>query len=567
VLGEALAHGVDRRVGLVPRLHELELLLVVGRVHLGVLHHLLDLGFGEARVRLDGDLVLLAGRLVLGADVQDAVGVDVERDLDLRHAARRRGDAFEVEFAEALVARRQFTLALEDLDRHRRLVVVGGREDLRVLGRDGRVLLNHLRHHAAQGLDAEAERGDVEEQHVLAVAGEDLALDGGADGHGLVGIDVLARLLAEELLHLLLHLRHPRHAADEDHVVDLRGRDPGVLDGRLERLDRARDQVLDERLELGPRQLDVEVLRARRVGRDVRQVDVRLRRVRELDLRLLGRFLQALQGEHVLREVDALVLLELGDDEVDDPLIEVLAAEERVAVGREDLELLLAVDVGDLDDGDVERAATQVVDGDLAVALALLAVLVEAEGESRRGRLVDDPLDVEAGDAAGVLRRLALRVVEVGGDGDHGLGHGLAEVVLGRLLHLAQDLGADLLRRELLAPHLDPRVAVVGRGDLVRHEVDVLLDFLLRELAADQPLDGVHRVPRVGHRLPLGGGADEDLATLLVGDDRRRRPRALAVLDHLGGVAFHDRHARVGRTEVDADDLGHESCSPKNEMN
>jgi hypothetical protein len=59
---------------------------------LGVLHHLLDLGFGQARVGLDGDLVFLAGALVLGRDVQDAVGVDVEGDLDLRHAARRRRD-------------------------------------------------------------------------------------------------------------------------------------------------------------------------------------------------------------------------------------------------------------------------------------------------------------------------------------------------------------------------------------------------------------------------------------------------------------------------------------------
>ena len=161
-----------------------------------------------------------------------------------------------------------------------------------------------------------------------------------------------------------------------------------------------------------------------------------------------------------LRQVDALFLLELGDDVVDDALVEVLAAEEGVAVGRQHFELLLAVDVGDLDDRDVEGAAAEVVDGDLAVALA---VLVEAEGQRGRGRLVDDALDVQAGDAAGVLGGLALAVVEVGRHRDHGLGHFLAEVVLGGLLHLAQHFGADLRRRELLAAHLDPGVAVVGR--------------------------------------------------------------------------------------------------------
>ena len=82
---------------------------------------------------------------------------------------------------------------------------------------------------------------------------------------------------------------------------------------------------------------------------------------------------------------------------------------------------------------------------------------------------------------AGVLGRLALRVVEVRRDGDHGFGDFLAEVVLGGLLHLAQDFGRDLLRRDLLAAHLDPGVAVVGLDDLVGHQVDVLLHFLLLE--------------------------------------------------------------------------------------
>src|SRR6185312_4440080 len=88
VFAQRLPHAVHHRVQAVTRLHGLEQLPVFLGVRLGVLDHALDLGFGQARARLDRDLVLLAGRLVLGADVQDAVGVDVERDLDLRHAAR-----------------------------------------------------------------------------------------------------------------------------------------------------------------------------------------------------------------------------------------------------------------------------------------------------------------------------------------------------------------------------------------------------------------------------------------------------------------------------------------------
>jgi hypothetical protein len=52
----------------------------------------------------------------------------------------------------------------------------------------------------------------------------------------------------------------------------------------------------------------------------------------------------------VLGEVDALVLLELVEDPVDDALVDVVAAEMRVAVGRLDLDDALA----DFEDRDVE---------------------------------------------------------------------------------------------------------------------------------------------------------------------------------------------------------------------
>ena len=106
---------MHQRVGLVAGLRQLGQLVIFLGVGLGILDHALDLVFRQTRVGLDGDLVFLAGALVLGRDVQNAVGVDVERDLDLRQAARRRRDAFQVELAQALVAGRDFALALEHL--------------------------------------------------------------------------------------------------------------------------------------------------------------------------------------------------------------------------------------------------------------------------------------------------------------------------------------------------------------------------------------------------------------------------------------------------------------------
>ena len=69
-----------------------------------------------------------------------------------------------------LLPRGHVALALQHVDRHRGLVVVGGREHLLRLGRDRRVLLDELGHHAAERLDAERQRRHVEQQHVLDVA-------------------------------------------------------------------------------------------------------------------------------------------------------------------------------------------------------------------------------------------------------------------------------------------------------------------------------------------------------------------------------------------------------------
>ena len=139
--------------------------------------------------------------LSLARDVDDAVGVDVEGDLDLRHAARRRRNSDQVELAEHLVVRGHLALALEDADGHRILIVLGGREDLALLGRDGRVAVDHPGEHAAQSLDAERQRRHVEQQHVLDVALQHAGLDRRAHRDDLVRIDAGVRLLAEEFLH------------------------------------------------------------------------------------------------------------------------------------------------------------------------------------------------------------------------------------------------------------------------------------------------------------------------------------------------------------------------------
>src|SRR5262249_40380870 len=144
--------------------------------------------------------------------------------------ARRGRDAVEVELAQGPIVARELAFALQDVDLDARLAVGRGREHLALRGRDGRVPLDELREHAPERLDAERERGHVEQDDVADLAAEDPALDRRADANRLVGVDALVRFAAEDLLRQVADRRDSRAAADEDDLVDLRGLESSVLE-------------------------------------------------------------------------------------------------------------------------------------------------------------------------------------------------------------------------------------------------------------------------------------------------------------------------------------------------
>src|SRR5918992_800937 len=319
--------GVHQVVGVVADVSLFAALLVLFGVRFRILHHLLDLRVGETAGGRDRDPLLLAGPQVLGPDVDYAVRVDVESDLDLGYAPGGRRDADELEVADDLVVRRYLPLALVDLDLDRSLIVVSGGEYLTLTCRYSGVPLDKLGEHPALGLYTEGEWRDVQEQHVLDLSCEHSGLDGCPDRDDLVGVDALVGLFACDLLDLLLNRGDAGRAADEYHLVDLSRLQTGVLHRLANGAGGSLDEVSGQVVELRPAERQIHMLRTVLIRRDERQVYRGAGSRRELPPGLLGGLDQALGGHLVLREVNTFYLLELRDHPLDHLGIEVVAAQ------------------------------------------------------------------------------------------------------------------------------------------------------------------------------------------------------------------------------------------------
>ena len=184
--------------------------------------HLLGLFLGQAARCGNGDLLLLVRGLVLRGHVQDAVGVDVKGDLDLRHPALSWRNPVQLELAQRTVVRGELALALHDVNLHARLVVRGGRVRLHLARRNRRVARDLHGHHPAQRLHTQRKRRHVQQQDVLHFARQDRALNRRAYRHDFVGVHALVQfLLPEERAHQLLHLWNARRAANHYNFLDV----------------------------------------------------------------------------------------------------------------------------------------------------------------------------------------------------------------------------------------------------------------------------------------------------------------------------------------------------------
>ena len=182
----------------------------------------------------------------------------------------------------------------------------------------------------------------------------------------------------------------------------------------------------------------------------------------ELDLGLLSRFGEPLQGLAIAAQVGAVLLVESLGQPVHDAAVPVVAAQLGVAAGGLHIEHPL----GDAQHRHIEGAAAEVEHQH-----PLHGAAIEAVGQGRGGGLVEDAFHADPRQATGVAGGLALGVVEVGGHSDHRRLHRLTQVGGSIVNQLAQDAGHQFLRRVLAlrdrAHH--PHVALVVGAHRVGH--------------------------------------------------------------------------------------------------
>merc|ERR1719319_2172894 len=381
------------------------------------------------------------------------------------------------------------------------------------------------------------DRGATSEEKQVAdclagVSGEDSGLNGGSVGDGFVGVDGLVELFAvEEVLEKLLDLGDPGGAANQDQVINARLIHLGVTHGLLYGLQGALEQVGAKLLEPGPGDGGVEINSLeQRIN-----LDVGLSGGGKGSLRALTRRAKTTERPLIPLLVLLVLPLELLDEVIDQPVVEVLTPQMGVSGGGLDLE-----------DAFLEGE-------DIALGCALL--FVEAIGDGCGCGLVDDTENIQARDDASIFGGLALRVIEVCGDCDYGILDSVPKVSLSRFLHLCQNHRGDLLRGEdlLFVLVVDLQLGLPCHVDDCEGPVlHVALHVGVAEVSTNEPLGVEDGVGGIDGHLVLGGITNQTLG-VSEGHITGGGPVTLVVGDNFNLSVLKDADAGVCCSEIDTD--------------
>ncbi len=220
--------------------------------------------------------------------------------------------------------------------------------------------------------------------------------------------------------------------------------------------------------------------------------------------------------------------------------VHVVAAQGGVAAGGQHREHALL----QAQDGDVEGATTQVVDGDDTLGGA-----VQAVGHGGGGGFVEQAQHVQPRQGGGILGGLALGVVEVGGHGDHHPHQVAAQAGLGARLERLEDLRGDLHGTDISGHGVQARHAGIPRhegiGQLVAQGLHV------GHAAPHEALGRGDGIERVMHRAGQGLMPYPRFGTGAVLHYRGQQVAARVIGQGSGHAAAHRGHQGIGGAEVD----------------
>ena len=510
---------------------------IFGGFLLGLLDQPGDLLLTEVGAALDTHALLAAGGAVGGRYLEQAVGVDIERHLHLGHSPGCRRDAGEAEAPQALVVGGHLALPLEHVDLHRALVGLRRAEHIALAHRNRRVARDQHLHHPAYGLEAKRQRCHVVEHQVAQLAGEDSGLHRCPDRYHLIGVHRLAGLQGNEGAHHLLHHRHAGGAAHQHHIVDVVGGEAGIPQGALHRPQQPIEQVGAEALEGAALEGGFDVQRAVIAGGDERQGDGGALHTAQLDLGLLRRFGEALQGLAVAAQIHTMLLLEPIGDPVHDAQVPVVATQLGITAGGLHIEHAL----GNSQHRYVEGAAAQVEHQH-----PLHGAAVEAVGQCSGSGFVEDALHADPRQPSRIAGGLALGVIEVGRHGDHRGLHRLPQIGGRVVAELAQDARHQLFWGVLALcgrahhAHVAQVVGAHGVGDRQAALVELL------PLAPHEALEVGEGIAGIEHQLAPGQLTNHQLLLLAETHHRGGGAAALGTGDHLGPPTLENRHHGVG---------------------
>src|SRR5260370_205185 len=186
---------------------------------------------------------------------------------------------------------------------------------------------------AAIGLNAEGKRRDVEQEHGFHTAVENVGLDSSAKRHDFVRIQFDMRLESEEFLHRAADEWRARGAADEYDFIPVRALERGVGQRLLDGAHGAVDHGTNEGIERAARELVREQVA-------IRQCETKSGRFGfgEAVLHVDESFAQFLRKLAMRRKINFIMLENQLVNKGLQQIIDVVATEVRVAVGRKDLE-------------------------------------------------------------------------------------------------------------------------------------------------------------------------------------------------------------------------------------